>query len=212
MKFLNTKFLTLLLFLCMSNGLFGYTWGFSNHTKKPLVIGLGLIGAGPWDFNIVMPGKRVMFAYLPGNWYAGYCMSEFGYVEYDPNIKIQGITQNGGLDMYEPNRRMLAGHFRDTVLPKLYSRFKHAPLIFLPDELYAATVKAAGNIGSGFDQFLCHAVILTKILNKGQCPSVLSDIINWFGGIIARSACRDREIMIYTDPKTGEPIFTTKLN
>jgi len=211
MKFLNIKLLALVAFLSIGSNACAYSWGFSNHTKKTLVIRQGLAGYAHWNYNIVKPGKRVVFNY-DGQW-AGYCMHSFAWAEYNPNLKVPGVTENGGLDMYEniqriwPTLGLIGREFGNVGY-----QYTDGDLIFMPDELYADTVKYASGIGSGFDTFLCNAVILTKILNKGTCMSPFRDIINWIGGLIARSSCKSREITIFQDRKTGEITFTTLLN
>lgn len=177
MRLFNIKLFALIAFLSISNGVFAYTWGYSNHTKKVIDIRFGLMGARGWWDGTVRPGKRFTFSWEAGNWYAGYCL--------------------WGAEWKE------SGQGDD--------KYKSIDVVYMPDKLYDETLKQASNIGSGFDTFLCNAVILTKILNKGVCPSVFAAIINWFGGIIARSACRSREFSVYQDDK-GELMFTTLLN
>ena len=212
MKIFNIKLFAFIVFMSMGTGAFAYTWGFSNHTKKTLVIGFGLQGADFWNFNIVKPGKRVVFSYYPPNGWAGFCMSGAEWIEYEPNMVIPGVTQNGGLDMYQPGAAMLPDGFRKTpVYDRYYPKRKYIDLVFVPDDVYAATVKAAATFGGGFDKLLCTAVAAIKIVNKGQCPSMFSALIEWIGGLISRSTCRDREIAIYPDSQ-GNPLFTTILN
>lgn len=222
MKFLKLKFCALVACLFMGGNAFAYTFSFSNHTKDALVIYFKLMAWHEGFAHIVKPGKRVIFSWAPPSWFAGYCMDWAQWAKYDPNLKIPGVTQNGGLDLYQgpvgDGTSYPYDYGRNNMMTKAHGwlvqklPMKNIELVYLPDELYAATVKAASNIGSGIDTFFCNAVVLSRALNKGKCPTVLADIINWFGGIISRSACRDREIIIVEDPKTGQPVFTTLLN
>lgn len=210
MRFLNIKLLALIALLSIGNNVFAYTWSFSNFTSKTLVIGLGLVGAGFWNYNIVEPGDKVNFAWsIPSPW-AGWCMSGAQWAEYDPNIK-HALTKNGGMDMYQPGATMLPDEFRWVyVQTDYYRRSKNVEIIYLPDEVYADTVKHASGIGSGIDSFLCTAVALIKAVNKGTCPSMFAALINWIGGLIARSACANREFEILEDDK-GQIVFISML-
>jgi hypothetical protein len=212
MRFINLKFFALIACLFMGNGASAYTWGFSNNTQKTLVIGFGLMAAGPWWFNIVKPGRRVVFSWGVPSIYAGFCMGGAEWIEYDPNIKIPGITQNGGFDLYEPGGTTLprGGKF-GRVYDVYFPRRKSIELVYIPDEVYDKTVEAAANLGGGFDKLLCNVFAVVKVVNKGQCPSLLSAIINWIGGLIGTGSCSSREIAIYPDSQ-GNPIFTTLRN
>jgi len=102
MKSMNKIVVALIALFCMGN-LGAYTWGFDNKTDKTIVIRQGLAGYPHWNYNIVKPGTRVAFKY-DGQW-VGYCMHSFAWAEYNPNLKVPGVTENGGLDMYENNQR-----------------------------------------------------------------------------------------------------------
>lgn len=87
-------------------------------------------------------------------------------------------------------------------------QWKEAKPVYLPVEVYNDAVKNAARIGTGFDTFLCTAVAAIKIVNKGQCPSMFSAIINWIGGLIARGSCANREFEILEDSKGNIEFFT----
>jgi hypothetical protein len=88
------------------------------------------------------------------------------------------------------------------------NEWKLANPVYLPVEVYNETVKNAAKIGSGFDTFLCNAFWAVKVINKGQCPSVFASIIEWIGGLIARSACANREFEILEDANGAIEFFT----
>lgn len=209
MKLFNIKLLALMGLLSMAGNACAYMWTFTNLTSKTLVIGFGLQGRDFWNFNIVKPLDKIEFGY--GGGLIGFCMSGAEWIEYDPNMKIPGVTQNGGLDMKQPGASMLPDHFRLTpVYDRYYPKRKPVEITYLPVPVYEEAVKNAARIGSGFDTFFCNAVALSKILNKGKCPTVIADIISWFGGIIARSTCANRDFEILEDTK-GNIAFITYL-
>lgn len=202
---INFFALTFMMLLCMSSNTHAYTWGFSNHTKQTLVLRLRLLGWNENFYRIIGPGKRQDYSWGAGRWFAGYCMLSVKWASYDSNMKVANITNNGGLDMFREQNLVDNDKF-----DKLPYNYHDVEIIYLEDKLYQQTLKEAANIGKGFDTFLCSAVGLLKIVN-GNCPSIFADLINWFGGIIAKSSCKSREFEIIKDEK-GEVFFFTLLN
>ena len=174
MKFLKIKLLALIALVSIGSNVCAYTWSFSNHTNKKIVIKLGLMGAHGWWDGIVEPMDKITFSI--GGWYAGYCLWGFVWTEYGK-----------------------------------YNEWKLANPVYLPVPVYNETVKNAAKIGTGFDTFLCNAFWAVKVISSAagkQCPSVFGALIEWIGGLIARSACANREFEILQDDKGDVEFFT----
>jgi hypothetical protein len=101
MKLINKKTLALAaLSLSMGSSIFAYTWEFTNRTTKPLVLRLSLKLASGWSYQIVNPNQKVSFTWGGGTAFWQHALWGIEWASYDPNIKLAGVTQNGGLDLY----------------------------------------------------------------------------------------------------------------
>ena len=102
MKLMNKKTFVLaaLLSLSMGSSIFAYTWTFTNRTTKPLVLRLSLKLLAGWSYQIVNPNQKVAFTWGAGTAFPQHALWGIEWAPYDPNIKLAGVTQNGGLDLY----------------------------------------------------------------------------------------------------------------
>ncbi len=203
MKNLNIKLLALMAFLLIGSNACAYTWGFSNHTNKTIDLKLGLMGAAGWWDGSVAPGQRFEFAFNVPSWWAGYCLHSFLWIDHRNNLPHMSaeaqqalLAQEVRLGSRELTIRMGGTSAQDM------NKWKEGSIIFLPNELYDKTVKNAGKIGTGIDEFFCNTFWAVKVISaaaKSECPSVFGALITWIGGLIARGACRSREIEIIED-------------
>ncbi len=202
MKILSIKLFALMAFLLIGGNACAYTWGFSNHTNKTIDLKLGLMGWGDWFNGSVAPGQRFEFAM--GGWFAGYCFHSFLWIDAAANAPdltpemIQNFIKVGT----NPSFLVATGKIKKPIPLRNINQWKEGSIIFLPNELYDKTVKNAGKIGTGIDEFFCNTFWAVKVISaaaKSECPSVFGALIEWIGGLIARGACRSREIEIIED-------------
>jgi len=102
MQFLNKKMFVIITLLSLNLGggsIFAYTWGFTNNTKDALVLEMKLTGWHEGFYNIVKPGEKVEFSWTTPSIRAGYCLSEMRWAKYNLDLKKEGVSQNGGLDL-----------------------------------------------------------------------------------------------------------------
>ncbi len=99
-KSLNINLLFVCILLSISNSIFAYTWNYKNNTAETMVLRFGLSGMPGWYYHIIQPGDTQSFSWKAGSWPAGYCLWGAEWARYDPTMKKEHITQNGGLDLY----------------------------------------------------------------------------------------------------------------
>jgi len=101
----SLKMLTALALLCLGSSAFAYRWGFTNYTKRTLVIKLGLQGTDADFFNIVQPGRRTEFDWGWGNARAGFCLSYIYIGPYKWRASMENFpgTNSKKLPIEDPN-------------------------------------------------------------------------------------------------------------
>ncbi len=211
MKFLNLKLLALIAFLSIGSNICAYTWSFSNHTDKTITIRFGLMGAAGWWHGTVEPSDKLEFAM--GGWWAGYCAWGFEWIDEAANAPhiTPEMIQNYNKVGTNPAFLVATGKLKKPIPLSHINQWKPGNAVYLPVEVYNETVKNAAKIGTGFDTFLCNAFWAVKVIAtaaKSQCPSVFGALIEWMGGVIARSACANREYEILQDDRGNIEFFT----
>ncbi len=168
MKLLNKMIIALITLLCIGN-ISAYTWNFENKTDKTMVIRLRLQAHPYWYYNIVQPNALVSFDFK--GILSIYCLDSFGWAEYDSNMKVTKVTQDGGRDLYMPDKTMLESKF-----DRIPYTYKEAQITYMD--------------GSN---------VVTQ--DKDSFPKILGVAVMSLEDFIVRTPCQSRNFKIMKDDK-----------
>ncbi len=167
MKIMNKVIVTLIALFCIGN-VSAYTWRFSNFTNKTVVVRVGLKAHPHWYYNIVKPHKGIAFNF--GGALAGFCLHSIAWAEYNPNLKVANVTQNGGLDMLKAGETMIGREFGNVPY-----EYKDPEITYVESESAKAKKEAVkknswgGMLTAGYD--------LIYSLSKSPCESRVFAIV-----------------------------------
>lgn len=135
----------------------GYELHFNNFTGKTLIIASKKrAGITEKYYQIIKPGKSVIQA-----WHDAHCLESLQWAELNPNYPL-----HGGLDLIDNNR---GGQippdkqkkFDETFFSKTSGKglylWNNLKIIFVPNEIFEQTKKAAVQLVKGFDKMICQA-------------------------------------------------------
>jgi hypothetical protein len=152
--------------LCGVNNSFAYSWTFSNHTNKAIVLKFKFYASNSLYYSIVQPDKSVQLSWRAGNAKAGFCMEHVQWAFYNPSL-----PHRGGLAL------MQGENVDNATFDTLGYKLQTAEIVYLPDAIYNETIIEAENIGRGFDDILCGLVGSKAATSKMRISKVQEPLI-----------------------------------
>jgi len=163
MKLMNMKMFALVALLSVTGYSFGYQYGISNLTDKPLIVRLVERQVGVSDsFAIIEPLEKKVFNFS-GVW----CLKTIEYGPMNPEKKWQGNDRFKGKNLLEIQQ--MGGVDADIVFFQFVRTFAMANLEMKMEdnEVFKNTAKAAVLLVKGLDELACKVTDIAMAASTG---------------------------------------------